>query len=216
MSVKLSKTTKLDGVRSWSLQAVDTCPGSMGTDGALVDACKGCYATTGFYRMGSVIAPREFNRVDWKRSEWVTDMIDALKKESYFRWFDSGDIYSLALAEKMLELMKATPWVKHWLPTRSYKFDKYKAVLQSMKDLPNVAVRFSSDSISGEFTHGLHGSVIVQSIESLPAGVTLCHAAINAGKCGPCRSCYDPAIKVIGYLAHGRKMSKVISIKSIV
>jgi hypothetical protein len=45
--MKISVTSKLDGVRSWSLEALDTCPGSIAAPGVLVDACAGCYATTG-------------------------------------------------------------------------------------------------------------------------------------------------------------------------
>ena len=41
----MSKTSKLDNIRSWSLQALTTCPGSIAEDGGLVDPCKGCYAT---------------------------------------------------------------------------------------------------------------------------------------------------------------------------
>ena len=40
-AVKISVTSKLDGIRSWSLQALDTCPGSIESPGVLVDACKG-------------------------------------------------------------------------------------------------------------------------------------------------------------------------------
>ena len=40
--LKLSKTAKL-GTYSWSLQAIATCPGSVGPDGQLVPACSGCY-----------------------------------------------------------------------------------------------------------------------------------------------------------------------------
>ena len=49
--VKLSKTSKL-GTKSWSLQALETCPGSKAADGSLVPACSGCYATTGMYHFG--------------------------------------------------------------------------------------------------------------------------------------------------------------------
>ena len=63
--IKLSKTSKLDGIMSWSLNALDTCQGSKQADGSLVDACKGCYATTGNYRFKNVKAPREFNKRDW-------------------------------------------------------------------------------------------------------------------------------------------------------
>jgi len=31
--IKLSVTSKLDGIRSWSLQALDTCPGSIAAPG---------------------------------------------------------------------------------------------------------------------------------------------------------------------------------------
>ncbi len=107
--VKISKTSKLDGIKSWSLQALDTCPGSLNGDGSLVDACSGCYATTGNYRFPNVKAPRLHNRQDWERLEWVDDMVKALDNERFFRWFDSGDLYALGLAEKVLEVMKRTP-----------------------------------------------------------------------------------------------------------
>ena len=158
---KISVTSKLDGIRSWSLQALDTCPGSIESPGVLVDACKGCYATTGNYRFANVKAPREFNRTDWERFEWADEMVQELERDRYFRWFDSGDMYSLALAEKMLDVMVRTPWCKHWLPTRMHKFPKFRTVLTTMQSLDNVAVRFSSDSVTGQYVEGLHGSVIV-------------------------------------------------------
>ena len=210
--IKISKTSKLDGIRSWSLQALDTCPGSIASPGVLVDACKGCYATTGNYNCPNVKAPRLSNREDWQRIEWVDDMVKALDSDRYFRWFDSGDMYTLGLAEKILEVMQRTPWCKHWLPTRMHKFPKFQQVLQAMQALPNVSVRFSSDSVQGEFINGLHGSVIVPDSDTLPTGVTLCRAYENAGKCSGCRACWDKAINVIAYPAHGKKMAKVIRI----
>jgi hypothetical protein len=208
--LKLSVTTKLDGIRSWSLQALDTCPGSVAADGGLVDACKGCYATTGNYRFANVKAPRLHNREDWQRETWVPEMVAALDNDRYFRWFDSGDMYSLDLAQKMLDVMKATPHVKHWLPTRMHKFAKFANVLAQMKALTNVSVRFSSDSVTGEYVEGLHGSVIVPTADDVPNGATLCRAYANDGKCSGCRACYDKAVPVVAYPAHGVKMAKVI------
>ena len=212
MSIRISVTSKLDGIRSWSLQALETCPGSWASPGELVDACKGCYATTGNYRYPNVKAPRLENREDWQRLEWVDDMVKALDSDRYFRWFDSGDVYTLALAEKILEVMKRTPWVKHWLPTRMHKFPKFRHVFTEMMELPNVMVRFSSDSVQGVYTQGLHGSVIVPDSATLPEGVTLCRAYENSGKCSGCRACYDKTVDVIAYPAHGVKMAKVIKI----
>lgn len=211
--VKLSKTSKLDGILSWSLQALDTCPGSVNPDGSLVPACSGCYATTGNYNYPNVKAPRLENREDWQREDWVSDMVKALDSQRYFRWFDSGDMYSIGLAEKILAVMKATPWVKHWLPTRMLKFKKFESVIAQMQSLDNVMVRFSSDSVMGEFTAGLHGSTIAPSAEN--AKGFICRAYENDGKCNGCRACYDKTVPLISYVAHGKKMGKVIKILSV-
>jgi hypothetical protein len=210
--IKLSVTSKLDGIRSWSLNALDTCPGSLESPGVLVDACKGCYATTGNYRFPNVKAPRESNKLDWQRLNWVDDMVQALENDRFFRWFDSGDMYSLGLAEKMLEVMIRTPWVSHWLPTRMHKFPKFKLVLDQMQKLKNVSVRFSSDSVQGEYIKGVHGSVIVATPQDVKKGMTLCKAYSNEGKCNGCRACYDKKVKLIAYPAHGKTMHKVIKI----
>lgn len=208
--LRISTTSKLDGVRSWSLQARETCPGSFGSDGELVPACQGCYAVGGNYRYPNVKEPRIENRGDWKRDGWADDMVAALRNDRFFRWFDSGDMYALPLAEKILEVMTRTPWVRHWLPTRMHKFSKFADVLARMQALPNVMVRPSSDSVTGEYVPGIHGSTIVPALDQVPEGATLCHAANNAGKCGPCRACYSKDIAVVAYVAHGRSMSKVI------
>lgn len=212
---RISVTSKLDGIRSWSLQALDTCPGSIESPGVLVDACKGYYATTGHYAMPNVKAPREHNRLDWQRLDWCDNMVEELLRDEYFRWLDSGDLYTLALAEKVLEVMQRTPWVKHWLPTRMYKFPKFRQVLDAMQALPNVSVRFSADSVTGEYIEGLHGSVIGPSAETFQArpGVSLCQAYEHEGRCNGCRACWNKSIDLIAYPAHGRKMAKVIMMK---
>lgn len=211
--IKLSKTSKLDGILSWSLQAIDTCPGSSDGNGGLVAACQGCYATTGNYRFSNVKKPREFNREDFKRSEWVSDMVIGLDSSRYFRWFDSGDMFSLELADKIYQVMEQTPWVKHWLPTRMHKFPKFKSIIDKMQSLPNVVVRFSSDSVTGEIIEGKTTSTIFS--DTVPEGATECQAYQHDGKCNGCRACYDKNISVIAYKAHGVKMAKVIKIMQV-
>ena len=210
--IKISVTSKLDGIRSWSLQALDTCPGSKDKSGFLVDACKGCYATTGNYRYPNVKAPREHNRDDWQRDEWVFDMVSALSNDRYFRWFDSGDMYSIDLAQKIYMVMQATPHVKHWLPTRMYKFPKFQAIIALMRKLPNVVVRASSDSIKGEvLADQIHSSTIASSFDD-QASIKVCKAYEHGGKCSGCRACWDASVSVVGYVAHGQKMAKVIKL----
>ena len=207
--LKLSRAGKMP-CRSWSLQALETCPGSIGNDGELVDACKGCYATTGNYRFPNVKAPREHNKTDWKRSEWVTDMTQELDNDRYFRWFDSGDVYDIRLARKILEVMKLTPWCNHWLPTRMYKFEKFSSGFKEMEKLPNVVLRFSSDSVSGETVKGRNTSTIIPTSQDARASMTICEAYQREGKCGTCRACWDKKVKVIAYPAHGKSMNKLI------
>lgn len=209
--LKLSKTAKL-GTYSWSLQAVETCPGAVGKDGNLVPACSGCYATTGCYHFPDTVALRANNKEAWKADTFVSDFIKALTKKTHFRWFDSGDMYALELAEKMYQIMLATPNTKHWLPTRMHKFPKFQAIIAKMTALPNVMVRPSSDEIDGTYTKGVHGSTILPTADMADSNTFVCNAPNQGGKCLDCRACYDKSINVIGYIAHGRKMAKVIRI----
>lgn len=211
--VKLSKTSKLDGIMSWSLQAIDTCPGSVAKGGGLVDACKGCYATTGNYNFPNVKAPRLHNKEDWQTEDWINNMVKGLDSSRYFRWFDSGDMYSLDLAWKIHTVMMRTPWVKHWLPTRMHKFKKFSNVLNAMQALPNVVVRYSSDSVNGEIIPGNTTSTIFSG--DVPKGAKECEAYKHGGKCNGCRACYDKDVSVIAYKAHGVKMAKVIKIMAV-
>ena len=210
--VKISKTTKMP-CKSWSLEALTTCPASLNVEGDLVDACKGCYATTGFYLMKDSVNLREHNRNDWKREEWVAEMVYELRNQTYFRWFDSGDVAWLKLAEKIYQVCEQTPNIKHWLPTRMYKFPKFKAILDKLNKLPNVRVRFSSDSIEGDFTNA-HASTIIP-YANTPVEAFICEAYSRGGKCGDCRACWHKDIPMIAYVAHGMKMNKIIEARAV-
>ena len=204
--IKLSKASKMP-CRSWSLQALDTCPASRDATGELVPACSGCYAVGGNYRFPNVKAPRVHNREDWKRDAWVDDMVAELDNDRYFRWFDSGDMYDVRLARKILAVCERTPWVKHWIPTRMHKFPKFALVLAQLEQLPNVVLRLSSDSITGETIAGKNTSTIA-TLDSVPQGSVVCEAYTRAGKCDKCRACWDKSVSVVTYIGHGKTMVK--------
>jgi hypothetical protein len=202
--VRLSKTSKMPCL-SWSLEAKKTCPGSHNKDGNLVEVCQGCYAAKGFYHMPTSKKLRDYNRSDWKRDEWVDEIIAALLGQEYFRWFDSGDIYHPRLAGKIYLVMRATPNTKHWLPTRSHKVKRIKPYLTSMKRLSNVAVRYSSDRIN-RFNRRVHGSMVYDPttmkgrfMGEKNLSVKACRAWTRGHKCGDCRACWDRSIKLVGY-----------------
>lgn len=210
--VRLSNTSKL-GVKSWSLQALNTCPASIGADGELVPACSGCYATTGNYRFSTVQAPRLYNQLAWESQDFIEKFVEALQNERFFRWFDSGDMYSLGLAEKIYQIMLRTPHVMHWLPTRMYKFAKFMPILEKMQALDNVVIRLSSDSIQGEKVENqaidTNSTILDQSsLDNLDKSIFVCKAYEQEGKCLTCKECYNKDVKTIGYVGHGVTMKK--------
>lgn len=209
--IKLSVTSKLDGIPSWSLEAIDTCPGAA-EGGELVEVCRGCYARFGHYAMPTVKDARRYNKQDWQRPEWVSDMVAELRNYRYFRWFDSGDMYHIDLAQKILAVMQQTPWVQHWIPTRMHKFAKFAPVITQMQQLDNVVVRASADTVGGQ-VDAPHSSMVASSLKTVPEGVKPCLAYLNGGRCSGCRACWDKSVPIVAYIAHGNVMKKVIRIK---
>jgi len=89
--------------------------------------------------------------------------------------------------------------------------------LELLKSLPNVTLRYSSDSITGEYEQGLHGSTVIIP-DNVPDGVFLCKASATSTNCNGCRACWDKNVSVIGYVGHGRALKKEykrIALKSV-
>lgn len=207
--LKLSKAGKMPS-KSWSLQAGTTCPGSIDPRTKQpLPVCAGCYAKEGAYNFPGTKQVRELNREDWKRGEWVDDMVSALAKQTYFRWFDSGDVYHPALAFKILLVIQRTPHVRHWLPTKSYTIPKIRVILDRIKALPNASVRYSAPGVDGGYTEE-HGSTVIPYSDT-PTAAKVCDAYERDGKCGDCRACWDKNVAVVAYPAHGKRIRHQIA-----
>ena len=208
--IRLSTPSKMRGTcKTWSLEAIETCPAAMGDDGELVDSCKDCYATKGFYHMPTVKAPRAENKIDWKREDWVADMVKLLARQKHFRFFDSGDMYSVKLAGKIYQVVKQSPHCKFWIPTKMHKFDKFAPIIAKLEKLPNCVVRKSSDSINGEKIAGKNSSTIISTDSQNAAWHKRTHIcpATEPGnkancKANKCTACWDKDTKVIAYHFH--------------
>ena len=203
---KLSNTTKMQitgkKVKSWSLQAGTSCPGSAGAE-----VCDGCYALKGMYRFPVVKDARSYNQSDYKKDDWTFRMISKVNKLDYFRWFDSGDVETRELADKIHTVIQGTPSVQHWLPTRSDKIAKISSGIKNIELLPNVAVRRSADNIGLTKPERLGvNSYVIKPDDIANAkllGITVCPVTLPGStqkSCDLCTLCYTSSS--VAYLLH--------------
>ena len=194
----LSETSKL-GVKSISLDAKKCKTGSKlakkpGT------VCNGCYALKGCY-VFPVVKDAMQRRLDFFNSpNFIPIMVWLLQsqRKKFFRWFDSGDIQNVFMGLNILEVCKLTPDIKHWIPTKEYKF--WRQVLKIEKLPKNVCLRISSPNIDQEPLKEFNNTSTVH--ENKKAFGLECIAYKQDGKCLDCKACYDPKIKNISYPKH--------------
>jgi len=202
LAARFSVTTKMPCF-TWSLVAQKHC----------VVQCPYCYARKGSYvRYKNVNKFREANDVDWRTIDWESRMIAGMSGQPYFRWFDSGDIYNVELAEKIYSVCKATPDTKHWIATKAYVRPEIAVWLKKLNTLPNVCCRYSVLKLD-EF-HSMrdipHAVVSAQkSINSnmiANLGIHLCGATWEhdrtKGQCGECRACWNKNVPIVSYKLH--------------
>ena len=202
--IKLSKTSKMP-CKSFALPAMKTCLGAINSDGKVKDVCKGCYAMKGSYQWRPAKALRENNRLSVSNElhSFASYMLKLLKKEknNYFRWFDSGDVFDNDFLYEIYKVCKQTPNINHWIPTKAREILD-NATWEKLESLPNVKVRYSSDSINGEY-NSLHGSTAIQPKQKYDdSKVFKCPVDYEQiKKCGDCRACWH-SDKVIAYNFH--------------
>ena len=108
--------------------------------------CYGCYALKGRYRFKTTkrAMARRLRALD--HESWTAAMITLITGHKYFRWHDSGDIQGPSHLIKILNVCKATPDTKHWLPTREHKL----LALMDPEVIPkNLIIRISATKDDG-------------------------------------------------------------------
>lgn len=133
-------------------------------------------------------------------AKWVAFQITkAAEKtgELYHRWFDGGDLASLAMFTAIVRVCELTPTIKHWLPTRE------AAILKAYgKALPrNLVVRMSSTMVDDKPIAGHANTSTVHTKAVTPVGKA-CDARTRGNECGPCRACWNGKVKNISYPLH--------------
>jgi len=188
------------------------------------DICHGCYAQINRYNMPNVLTAqwvrfwwtKQCLSTDTGRRAWVEVMTQALKDHvsedvPYFRWFDSGDIFSPKLAKCLTEVCNNTPNIHHWFPTRSWwsKNPTWNNALAELAALSNVTVRPSAIKFNDPpptldyLSRGT--TVLLEKEQAEVLGVARCAKSFNGGSCGShnCRACWDEPNTPVGYLVHG-------------
>ncbi len=163
--------------------------------------CSTCYALKGNYKRYPAIVKAQYRRLESiNNPQWAESMIYLINNKKdivnsgVFRWHDSGDLQSLEHFEKILQVVKATPQIKHWLPTKESQIIKN----YTGKIPHNIVIRLSGSMIDSETTPIYNNTSLVTTD---PAKAT-CRSFENDGKCGDCRKCWDKSIKNITYLQH--------------
>lgn len=116
--------------------------------------------------------------------------------EPFHRWFDSGDLQSVEMLEAICDVARATPQIRHWLPTRETKIiNDFTGAIPD-----NLVVRISSPMVDDRpINKYLWTSTVHKNSE--PVG-HVCPARHQGNACGSCRACWSDDIRNISYPLH--------------
>ena len=184
-----TRTSKMPGL-SYSLPAWECKTGSK-LRKIKNSVCSMCYALKGNYTRYPAIKAAQYRRLAaMKHPGWVEAMITVIKRQTWFRWHDAGDVQDLEHLNKIFEICRATPETNHWLPTREAWIKNH---LDSKPE--NLVIRFSPPMIGQQVDTWPNSSMVVKE------GAT-CPAPSQGGECGDCRKCWDSSVKVVKYGKH--------------
>jgi len=124
-----------------------------------------------------------------------------LTSEPFHRWFDGGDLDSVAMLRAICRVAELTPDIAHWLPTRETW--RVRVYLHTGGTIPpNLVLRVSSPMIDDGPLSGWSHTSTVHHRRTLGTDEVPCEARTRGNVCGPCRACWSPAVKSVSYPKH--------------
>jgi len=198
----LSKPSKMPGY-AYSIPA-SKC--NVGSKLKLIpgSVCFNCYADRGRYLFSNVQNALNRRLATISDPAWSANMATAINGQPEFRWHDSGDIQSIDHLHKIVEVCRATPNTKHWLPTREKRI--VKQFLRGNTFPDNLCVRISATMIDGPAPVVISDWNRKQNTSTVhnnkPAQGYQCPAPSQGNKCQNCRACWDRDISNISYGKH--------------
>lgn len=171
--------------------------------------CSKCYAKKGRYVFPVVESVRNTRLEKTKNPEWVNAMVELLKDQKWFRWFDSGDIQDVGMLERIVDVCERTPECKHWLATREFTVVK-RFIQKYNRTFPeNLNIRISADFVGKppakqSIIDGCTNSTVNYKFGE--AETNNCpathHETIKTCDGHNCRKCWDKNIKMVNYKNH--------------
>jgi hypothetical protein len=138
--------------------------------------------------------------------QWVESCVFQINRaanktgESFHRWFDSGDLDSVAQLEAICKVAELTPGIAHWLPTREAGI--VKAYKKSGGVIPaNLVIRVSATMIGDKPIRG-HDNTSTVHVKGSQAHGHACPAYLQGNACGSCRACWNPNVANVSYPKH--------------
>jgi hypothetical protein len=143
----------------------------------------------------------EANPEAWaKAASFQISRIAAKSGQPFHRWFDSGDLQSVAMLRAICRVAELTPTVKHWLPTREAAMVKdYKA--QGGVVPSNLIIRISATMIGDKPVAGYANTSTVHRKGTAHHGHA-CPASQQGNQCGECRACWSHDVANVSYPLH--------------
>lgn len=165
--------------------------------------CSICYALKGRYNFPNVFNALETRYSKLRNPNWVQAMVAAItntERSGFFRWHDSGDLQGVWHLRNIVAVAKATPHIRHWLPTREYAM--VREYVQAGGVIPsNLTVRFSALMVDGPAPEHAAKAIGVQVSGASDSAFT-CPAPKQGNKCGSCRACWDRSTFNVTYKTH--------------
>jgi hypothetical protein len=121
--------------------------------------------------------------------------------EPYHRWFDSGDLQSVAMLRAIVRVAEMLPKIRFWLPTREVamvrEFTKSGGIIPS-----NLVIRLSASMIDDRPLKGWSHTSTVHKARELDPEEHACPARKQGNSCGECRACWSPEVPNVSYTKH--------------
>ena len=187
----MTKTKKMPGL-SYSLPAWACIVGKK-LRKIKNSVCAGCYALKGNYtRYPAIKAAQYYRLASLMEPDWVPAMVAQVKRQTWFRWHDAGDLQSVQHLKNIFEVCNQTPATRHWLPTREAKF----LPLNTDSIPKNLLIRMSSHMIDQAPVKFWPWTSTVST------GDFTCPASKQDNQCKSCRNCWDRKVANVIYPKH--------------